>query len=60
MIQLPLTLNMTNAQSSVVAVTVSNSLIKDYDHPDNHASPTYEMAPRFKLFIQKNVFHRVK
>ena len=55
MIQLPLTAKMTNTQASAVTVTVSNSPIQDYDHPGDHASPTYEMTPTFKLFTQKNV-----
>ena len=34
--------------------------IQHYDHPGDNASLTYEMTPRFKLFTQKNVFHRLK
>ena len=32
------------------SVTVNNSPIQDYVHPDDHAPPTYEMIPGFKPF----------
>ena len=31
-------------------VTVNNSPIQDYVHPDYHTQPTYEMTLGFKLF----------
>ena len=37
---------MTTAQVFETSITVnSNSPIQDYDHPDDHVQPTYEMAP---------------
>ena len=50
MIQLTLTLKMATAGVVEASVTVNNSPIQDYDHPDDYASPTYEMAPGFKSF----------
>ena len=38
---------MTTAQVIETSVTVKNSLIQDYVHPDDHAQPTYEMTPGF-------------
>ena len=51
MIQRTLTLKMITAGVVEASVTVNNSPIQDYDHPDDHASPTYKMAPGFKSFI---------
>ena len=51
---LTLTMKMTNAQVVETSVTVNNSPIQDYVHPDNHTQPTYEMAPRFKPFTDEN------
>ena len=31
-----------------------NSPIEDYTHPDDHASPTYEMTPGFKPLTVNN------
>ena len=50
MIQLTLTLKMTSAQVVETSVTVNNSPIQDYVHPDNHAQLTYGMTPEFKPF----------
>ena len=50
-IQLTLTLMMTIAQVVKTSVTVNNSPIQDYIHPDDHAPLTYEMIPGFKPFI---------
>ena len=51
MIQLTLTLKMTNAQVVETSVTVSNnSPIQDYVHPDDQTQPTFEMSPGFKPF----------
>ena len=50
MIQLTLTLKVTTAGVVEASVTVNNSPIQDYDHPDDYASPTYEMTPGFKSF----------
>ena len=51
MIQLTLTLKMTNAQVVETSVTVNkNSPIQDYVHPDDQTQPTFEMTPGFKPF----------
>ena len=42
MIQLTLTLKMTTAQVVETSVTVNNSPIQDYVHPDNQTQPTFE------------------
>ena len=34
---------MNTAQVVEMSVTVNNSPIQDYDHPDDHASPTYQV-----------------
>ena len=39
---------MTIARVIETSVTVNNSLIHDYVHPDNHIPPTYDMNPAFK------------
>ena len=41
---------MTTAQVVETSVTISNSPIQDYVHPDDHTQPTYEMTPGFKPF----------
>ena len=43
-IQLTLTLKMTTAQVVETSVTVNNSPIQDYVHPDDHAQLTYDMT----------------
>ena len=49
--RLTLTLKMTIAAHFVeMSVTVNNSPIQDYVHPDDHAPSTYEMTPGFKPF----------
>ena len=53
-IQLTLTLKMTNPQVVETSVTVNNSPIQDYVHPDDRAQPTYEMTPGFKPFTISN------
>ena len=50
MIQLTLTLKMTTAQVVETSVTVNNSPIQDYVHPDDQTQPTFEMNPGFKPF----------
>ena len=50
MIQLTLTLKMTTAQVVETSVTVNNSPIQDYVHPDDQTQPTFEMTPGFKPF----------
>ena len=50
MIQLTLTLRITTAQVVETSVTVNNSPIQDYVHPDNHPQLTYGMTPRFKPY----------
>ena len=39
--QLTLTLKMTTALAVETSVTINNSPIQDYTHPDDHAQPTY-------------------
>ena len=41
---------MTTAQVVETSVTVNNSPIQDYVHPDDHTQPTFEMTPGFKPF----------
>ena len=41
---------MTTAQVVETSVTVNNSPIPDYFHPDDHVQSTYEMTPGFKPF----------
>ena len=41
------------ATQAKTSVTVNSSPIQDYDHPDDHVQPTYEMAPGFKPFTIK-------
>ena len=41
---------MTTAQVVETSVTVNNSPIQDYVHPEDHTQPTYEMTPGFKPF----------
>ena len=50
MIQLTLTLKLTTAQVVETSVTVNNSPIQDYVHPDDQTQPTctFEMTPGFK------------
>ena len=49
-IQLTLTLNMTTAQVVETSVTVNNSLIQHYVHPDEHTQPTYLLMYSIKFF----------
>ena len=49
-IQFNLTLKMTSLQIVKTSVTVINSPIQDYNHPDDHTPRTYEMTPGFKPF----------
>ena len=44
---------MTNAEDVETSVTVNNSAIQDYIHPDDHIPPTYEMTYGFKPFTDK-------
>jgi len=37
-------------------VETSDGRITDYDHPDDHAPPTYEMTPGFKQFTDRSLF----
>ena len=51
MIQITLTLKMTNAQVVKMSVTINNnSPIQDYVHPDDHTQPTFPMTPGFTPF----------
>ena len=49
---IPLTLNlkMTTAQVVETSVTVNNSPIQDYVHPDDHTQPTFEIIDKFWCF----------
>ena len=38
------TVKMTTAQVVETSVTVNNSPIQDYVHPDDHTQPTYKMT----------------
>ena len=58
-IQLTLTLKMTIAKVAVTSVTVNNSPIKDYVHPDDHTQPTYEVTPGFKPFTENERIKKV-
>ena len=35
-------------------VETSDSPITDYDHPNDHAPPTYEMTRRFRQFTDRS------
>ena len=43
-------LQMTTAQDVETSVTINNSSIQDYIHPDDQTQPTHEMTPGFKPF----------
>ena len=43
-------LNRTTAQVFETSVSVYNSPIQDYVHPNDHAQPTHEMTPGLKPF----------
>ena len=43
---------MTTAQVVETSVTVNNSPIQDYVHPDDQTQPTFEMTPGFKPFTK--------
>ena len=59
MSQLTLTLKMTTAQAVETSVTVNNSPIQDYVHPEDQTQPTFEMTPGFKPFTETDFFaHR--
>ena len=47
---------MTTAQVVETSVTVNNSPIQDYVHPDDQTQPTFEMTPGFKPFTTKIMF----
>ena len=57
MIQLTLTLKMTNAQVIETSATINKSPMQDYVHRDDHTHPTYEMTPGFKPFTTTNIFY---
>ena len=63
MIQLTLTLKMTNAQVVETSVTDNNSPIQEYVHPDDQTQPTFEMTPGFKpftfLFLLLKLIHLI-
>ena len=45
-------LKMTTAQVVETSVTINNSLIQDYVHPDDQTQPSFEMNPGFKPFTK--------
>ena len=47
---------MTTAQDVETSVTVNNSPIQDYDHPDDQSQPTFEMTPGFKPFTTAKIY----
>ena len=54
---------MSTAQVVEMSVTITvNSPIQEYDHPHDHAPPTYEMTPGFKPFtkVSKNTGYAVR
>ena len=57
--QLTLTLKMTTAQVVETSVTVNNSPIQDYVHPDDQTQP-FEMAPGFKPFTKQYVITKLE
>ena len=59
-IQLTLTLKMTTAQVVETSVTVNNSPIQDYVHPDDHTQPTYKMTPGFKPFTKNKGLYTIR
>ena len=54
MIQLTLTLKMPTAQVVETSVTVNNSPIQDYVHPEDQTQP-FEMTPGFKPFTMTRI-----
>jgi len=44
---------MTTAQVVETSVTVNNSPIQDYIHPDDHTPPTYEINSWVQAFLKK-------
>ena len=46
-------MKITTTQLVQTSVTVNNSPIQDYFHPDDHAQPTYEMTPGLKKNLPK-------
>ena len=41
-----------------MSVTVNNSPIQGYIHPDDHAQLTYEMTPGFKAFTVSSLINQ--
>ena len=51
--------NVPLAQAVETSVTVNNSPIQDYFHPEGQTQPTFEMTPGFKPFTETDYFaHR--
>ena len=46
---------MTTAEVVETSVTVNNSPIQDYVHPDDQTQPTFEMTPGFKPFTMMKI-----
>ena len=51
---------MTTAQAVETSVTVNNSPIQDYIHPEDQTQPTFEMIPGFKPFTETDYFAHLK
>ena len=49
---------MTTVQVSETSVTVNNSPIQGYVHPNVHSQATYEMTPVLKTFTQHKTLHK--
>ena len=47
-------MRLTNQTKVSFVVTVNNSTIQDYVHPDDNAQPTYDRTPGFKPFTTPN------
>ena len=57
---LNLALKMTTSQVVEMSITVNNSPIQDYIHPQDYTQPTYELTPGFKCFAVRVIKHENK
>ena len=51
---------MTTSQVVEMSITVNNSPIQDYIHPQDYTQPTYELTPGFKCFTVRVIKHENK
>ena len=53
---------MTTLQVVEMSITINNSPIQDYIHPQDYTQPTYELTPGFKCFtvLESTKTKRVK